>query len=41
VPRYVVLGSMDALASQGLVLADAEGINELPVLGRLLGRTTR
>ena len=41
VPRYVVLGSLDALASQGLVLADAEGITELPVLGRLLGRTTR
>jgi len=40
VPRYVVLGSIEALASQGLVMADAEGITELPVLGRLLGRTS-
>ena len=38
VPRYVVLGSIDALARQGLVMADAEGITELPVLGRFLGR---
>jgi lysyl-tRNA synthetase class 2 len=40
VPRYVVLGSIDALAPQGLVMADAEGITELPVLGRFLGRRT-
>jgi lysyl-tRNA synthetase, class II len=40
VPRYVILGSIDALASQGLVMADAEGITELPVLGRFLGRHT-
>lgn len=38
VPRYAVLGSIDALASQGLVMADAEGISELPVLGKFLGR---
>jgi lysyl-tRNA synthetase, class II len=38
VPRYVILGSVDARASQGLVMADAEGITELPVLGRFLGR---
>jgi lysyl-tRNA synthetase class 2 len=41
VPRYVVLGSLDELAGQGLALAEAEGIAELPVLGRLLGRTSR
>jgi lysyl-tRNA synthetase class 2 len=40
VPRYVILGSIDALPSQGLVMADAEGITELPVLGRFLGRHT-
>ena len=40
VPRYVVLGSIDALAPAGLVMADAEGITELPVLGRFLGRHT-
>lgn len=39
VPRYVVLGSLDSLPSQALVMADAEGITELPVLGRFLGRT--
>jgi lysyl-tRNA synthetase class 2 len=38
VPRYVVLGSVDALAPAGLVMADVEGITELPVLGRFLGR---
>ena len=41
VPRYVVLGSIDALAPQGLVMADAEGITELPVLGKFLGRHPR
>jgi len=41
VPRYVVLGSFDAVARQGLVMADAEGIAEIPVLGRFLGRSTR
>jgi len=40
VPRYVVLGSFDTVAGQGLMMADAEGITELPVLGRFLGRTT-
>ena len=38
VPRYVVLASIGALPRQGLVMADAEGITELPVLGRFLGR---
>jgi lysyl-tRNA synthetase class 2 len=41
VPRYVVLGSLDAVPSQGLVMADAEGITELPVFGRFLGRAAR
>ena len=41
VPRYAVLGSIDALASQGLAMANAEGITELPVLGRFLNRTHR
>ena len=38
VPRYVVLGSIDTVARQGLVMVGAEGIAEIPVLGRLLGR---
>ncbi len=38
VPRYLAVGSIDALARQGLMMADAEGITELPVLGRFLGR---
>jgi lysyl-tRNA synthetase class 2 len=38
VPRYIVLGTVDALAPQGVVMADAEGLTELPVLGRLLSR---
>jgi len=41
VPRYVVLGSLDERAGQGLAMAEAEGIADLPVLGRLLGRTSR
>jgi lysyl-tRNA synthetase class 2 len=41
VPRYAVLGSLDAMAGQGFVMANAEGITELPVLGRFLGRDGR
>lgn len=37
VPRYVAVGSFDALVGQGLMMADAEGITELPVLGKFLG----
>ena len=37
VPRYVVLGSVDALAGQGLVMAGAEGFGHLPVLRRPTG----
>lgn len=36
VPRYVILGSLDALAAQGLVIARAEGI--VPPLDKLLTR---
>ena len=35
-PRYVVLGSLDTVACQGLVIAAAEGLSELPVIGRFL-----
>ncbi len=38
VPRYVVLDSVEFVATQGLVMADAEGITEIPVMGRYLGR---
>ena len=37
-PRYIVLGSVSALPRRGLVIADAEGITELPVVGRFFGR---
>ncbi|GAA4282986.1 hypothetical protein GCM10022261_05170 [Brevibacterium daeguense] len=38
VPRYVMVGSIDTLASQGLAIVDAEGIADIPRLGRLLSR---
>ena len=40
VPRYVVLDSLDQLVLQGFAMADAEGVGELPLLGRFLGRST-
>ena len=39
-PRYIVLGSVSALPRRGLMIADAEGITELPVVGRFFGRST-
>ncbi|MFP5348189.1 MAG: bifunctional lysylphosphatidylglycerol flippase/synthetase MprF [Actinomycetes bacterium] len=38
VPRYVVLSSLDALASQGLAVAGAEGITELPGIAWMSSR---
>jgi lysyl-tRNA synthetase, class II len=38
-PRYVVLDSVEWVAAQSLMMADAEGVTELPVIGRFLGRT--
>jgi lysyl-tRNA synthetase class 2 len=35
-PRYVVLDSGELAATQALVLAGAEGISEIPVIGRFL-----
>nr|WP_246314911.1 phosphatidylglycerol lysyltransferase domain-containing protein [Kineococcus aurantiacus] len=37
-PRYVVLDSVEFAAAQGLTIAGAEGVAELPVVGRFLGR---
>lgn len=37
-PRYVVLDSVEFSAAQGFTIADAEGVAELPVVGRFLGR---
>jgi lysyl-tRNA synthetase class 2 len=37
-PRYVVLDSVEFAAAQGFTIADAEGVAELPVVGRFLGR---
>ncbi|MDO5743158.1 MAG: phosphatidylglycerol lysyltransferase domain-containing protein [Micrococcaceae bacterium] len=39
VPRYVVIGGMDELAAQGFVIAAAEGMTEIPVIGRFLGHS--
>jgi lysyl-tRNA synthetase class 2 len=36
-PRYLVLSGIGTAPAQGLAIADAEGIAELPVIGRLLG----
>jgi lysyl-tRNA synthetase class 2 len=38
VRRYVVMDSIEFVAAQGLAMADAEGVTELPVIGRFLGR---
>ena len=37
-PRYVLLGSAEHAAAQGIAIADAEAVWELPVIGRFLGR---
>jgi lysyl-tRNA synthetase class 2 len=37
-PRDAVLDSVEFVATQGLVMAGAEGVTELPVVGRFLGR---
>lgn len=37
VPRYVVLDAAEFVVTQGLVMAGAEGISEIPVIGRFLG----
>ncbi|MEV0135565.1 phosphatidylglycerol lysyltransferase domain-containing protein [Dactylosporangium sp. NPDC050688] len=37
-PRYLVLSGLGNAPVQGLAIADAEGVAELPVIGRLLGR---
>lgn len=35
-PRYVVLSSLDTVACQGLVIAAAEGLSDLPVIGQFM-----
>ena len=40
VPRYVVLDSLDLAMTQAFAMADAEGVGELPVIGRFLGKST-
>jgi hypothetical protein len=40
-PRYVVLGDIGSIPAQGVAIATAEGITELPVIGRFLGRQHR
>lgn len=37
VARYVILDSVEFVATQALVLAGAEGVTEIPVIGRFLG----
>lgn len=36
VPRYAVLGMVDSMAAQGVVMAGAEGLTELPFVGRFM-----
>ncbi len=38
VPRYLVLDAAEFVATQALAVAGAEGVTELPVIGRFLGR---
>jgi lysyl-tRNA synthetase class 2 len=40
-PRYLVLSGLGNAAVQGIAVADAEGVAELPVIGRLLGHPDR
>lgn len=41
VPRYVVLDSAEYVATQAIAMAGAEGIGELPVVGRFLAARAR
>ncbi|MFD1507078.1 bifunctional lysylphosphatidylglycerol flippase/synthetase MprF [Georgenia yuyongxinii] len=41
VPRFAAVGTLDLLAGQGLAMADAEGLTELPLVGRMVGRAPR
>jgi len=36
-PRYVVLDSVEFMLTQGLVMAGAEGVNRIPLIGRYIG----
>ncbi|PFG39354.1 lysyl-tRNA synthetase class 2 [Georgenia soli] len=38
VPRYAALGAIDLVAAQGVAMAGAEGLAEIPLLGRLVTR---
>lgn len=40
VPRYVVLDSLDQVVTQGFAMADAEGVGELPIIGRFMGKSS-
>src|SRR4029079_11681979 len=40
-PRYVVLDSVEFMLTQGLVMAGAEGVNRIPVIGQYLGSSRR
>lgn len=37
-PRYAVLDAVEHAAAHGVAIADAEGVSELPLIGRFLGR---
>lgn len=41
VPRFVVLDAAEFVATQALVMADAEGVTEIPLIGRFLARSPR
>ncbi|MCG2803733.1 MAG: phosphatidylglycerol lysyltransferase domain-containing protein [Cellulomonas sp.] len=41
VPRYVVLDAAEFVATQALVMAEAEGVTEIPLIGRFMARAPR
>ena len=41
VPRYALLGRLDVMAAQSVVMAGAEGLSELPVIGRFMTGMSR
>ena len=39
-PRYVLLDALEHAGVQGLTIAEAEGVDEIPVIGRFLGSSS-
>lgn len=39
-PRYAVLDAVEPIPAHSIAIADAEGVSELPLVGRFLGQRT-